>query len=287
MSRAPDSLTTYTAEEDRSTVSDALGVLATYWRRRELVLALTRRDVQARYRGSLLGLLWSFLNPMLMLAIYTLVFAGLLKARWAGAPEGIGGFAVMLFAGMIPYQFLSESLSRSSIAIVSSPNYVKKVAFPVELLSFMTVGTALVHALISLLILMGGMLLLTGHISQTVFWVPVISLPLFTITVAAALAVSVLGVFLRDLPHILGVLLTVLMFGTPIFYPATLIPERFLMLVKINPLAYTVTNFQRVCVLGWQPEWQGWLYCMAAGVFLLVMAAWWFNIIRRRLSDVL
>src|SRR5882672_2134662 len=168
------------------------------WRNRQLIIQLTKRDVLGRYRGSVMGLAWSFLNPLLMLAVYTFVFSVVFKARWGVGGEDKINFAIILFAGLIVYGLFAECLNRAPSLILSNANYVKKVVFPLEILAWVALASALFHAGISLIVLLAAKLLAGQGFDLTVLFVPAVFIPLVLITVGVTWFVASLGVYLRD-----------------------------------------------------------------------------------------
>ena len=152
------------------------------WRSRDLVWQMTKREVIGRYRGSVLGLLWSFFNPILMLTIYTFVFSVVFKARWGSGGESRFEFALILFAGLIVFNLFAECVNRAPSLIVGNVNYVKKVVFPLEILPLVTMGAALFHCAISLGVLIVFYGLLSGSLPWTIVFAPVVVTPLLLVT---------------------------------------------------------------------------------------------------------
>lgn len=226
-----------------------------FWRHRELWWRLTEREILGRYRGSVLGIAWSFITPLAMLAVYTFVFSQVFKARWGGLEQtGSLGFAINLFAGLIVFNLFSECAIRSPSLIISNPNYVKKVIFPLEILSWVAIGNAFFHAMTSLFILVVFELIAFHTIPLTLFWLPLVWLPLLFGSLACSLFLSAAGVFLRDIGQLIGVGINMLMFLSPIFFPLTALPERWQPLLRINPLAEVIWQTRRVAVQGTNPE---------------------------------
>jgi len=226
-----------------------------FWKNRELWYRLTEREILGRYRGSALGILWSFITPLAMLAVYTFVFSQVFKARW-GSLEGAGplGFAINLFAGLIVYNMFSECLSRAPNLICANPNYVKKVIFPLETLGSVTVGNAIFHALTSLVILLIFELIAMHQIPITILWLPLVWTPLILITMSGTWLLSAAGVFLRDIGQLINVALSMLMFLSPIFFPISALPEKWQPMLKINPLAVIIEQTRHTAVEGMNPD---------------------------------
>jgi lipopolysaccharide transport system permease protein len=226
------------------------------WKHRELWWRLTEREVLGRYRGSALGIGWSFITPLAMLAVYTFVFSQVFKARWGGLEQaGPLGFAVNLFAGLIVFNLFSECASRAPGLIVANPNYVKKVVFPLEVLSSVAVGNAVFHALASLLILVIFELVAFRQLPLTLLWLPVVWLPLILGSLACTWFLSAAGVFLRDIGQLIGVGLNMLMFLSPIFFPLTALPPKWQLVLQLNPLAQVIEQTRRTTVQSLNPSW--------------------------------
>ena len=259
------------------------------WRNRQLIVQMTKREVVGRYQGSAMGLAWSFLNPVFMLVVYTFVFSEIFKSRWGG----IGGddsktqFAVVLFVGMIVLSLFSEVLNRAPSLILSNVNYVKKVVFPIEILPVIAMGAALFHSFISLGVLLAAFALFNGYLHWTVVFTPLVLLPLVILTIGLAWMLASLGVFLRDVGQTIGIITTVLMFISPVFYPITAVPERFRPIIMANPLTFIIEQAREVLIWGHLPNWSG------LGVYTLTATAiaWagyaWFQKTRKGFADVL
>ncbi len=225
------------------------------WRHRELWWRLTEREVLGRYRGSLLGVTWSFLNPLAMLAVYTFIFSQVFRARWGNLDNsGTMGFAVNLFTGLIVFNLFAECANRAPTTILINPNYVKKVIFPLEILPAVTVGCAVFHALTSLGVLALFKLVGQRQIPIESLWLPIVWLPLLLGCLALSWLLSALGVFLRDLGQIITVLVSMLMFISPIFFPLSALPSRWQPLLALNPLAGIIEQTRKVLVAGESPN---------------------------------
>jgi lipopolysaccharide transport system permease protein len=228
---------------------------AALWNHRELWWRLTEREVLGRYRGSALGIAWSFITPLAMLAVYTFVFSQVFKARWGGLEQaGPLGFAVNLFAGLIVFNVFSECVSRAPGLVVANPNYVKKVVFPLEVLGSVAVGSAGFHALTSLLILVVFELIAFHKLPLTLLWLPLIWLPLVLGSLALTWLLSAAGVFLRDIGQLIGVGLNMLMFLSPIFFPVSALPTKWQPVLQLNPLAQVIEQTRRAAVQGLNPS---------------------------------
>lgn len=263
-------------------------MIGSIWRNRELIGQMTRREVLGRYKGSLLGVLWSFFNPLLMLAVYTFVFSVVFRARWsASAEETKMQFAVILFVGMIVHGLFAEVLNRSPSLILSNVNYVKKVVFPLEILPVVAVCGTLFHTLISLVVLLIAFMLFNGFLHPTSIYIPVVLLPLIILVQGLAWAFASLGVFVRDISQAMAIVTTIMLFMAPVFYPITVLPEGVQAFVQANPLTFIIEQAREVLIWGRGPNWKGLL-----GYFLMSVAvAWlgygWFQKTRKGFADVL
>lgn len=259
------------------------------WRNRQLIVQMTKREVVGRYQGSAFGLAWSFLNPLFMLVVYTFVFSEIFKSRWGG----VGGddsktqYAVVLFVGMIVLSLFSEVLNRAPGLILTNVNYVKKVVFPLEILPVVSMGAALFHSLVSLGVLLIAFVLFNGYLHWTVVFTPLVLLPLVILTIGLAWMLASLGVFLRDVGQTIGIITTVLMFLSPVFYPVTAVPERFRPFIMANPLTFIIEQAREVLIWGRLPNWLG----LGAYTLAAVAIAWagyaWFQKTRKGFADVL
>ncbi len=258
------------------------------WRNRQLIVQMTKREVVGRYKGSALGLAWSFFNPVFMLTVYTFVFSQVFKARWGvGNDESKTRFAVVLFVGMIVHGLFAEVLNRAPGLILSNVNYVKKVVFPIEILPVIAMGAALFHSLISLGVLLAAFALLNGYLHWTAVFIPLVLLPLVILTLGLAWMLASLGVFLRDVGQTIGIITMVLTFLSPVFYPVTAVPEKFRPWLMANPLTFIIEQAREVLVWGHLPKWSGLsIYALAAAAVAWAGYAW-FQKTRKGFADVL
>lgn len=262
-------------------------MLARPWRNRGLLRTMTRREIQGRYRGSLFGLCWAVLNPLFMLAVYTFVFSVIFNARWGGGSGSKSEFALVLFAGLIIFNLFAECFNSAPRIIPANVNYVKKVIFPLDLLLWMNLGAALFHALISLGVWVFAYFILCGVPPVTIFYLPLVLIPLGAFIMGVTWILASLGVFLRDVAQVVGLLTTVLMFLTPIFYPITALPESYRPLLLLNPLMPAIELGRNVMFFGKQPDWVllgG--YYVATG-FIAWLGFAWFQKTRKGFADVL
>lgn len=220
---------------------------------RYLIRILIYRDIQTKYKGSVLGLLWSLLVPMVLLVVYTFVFSVIFQARWGHSDGGKLEFALILFSGLIIFNFFSECINRAPTIILSNVNYVKKVVFPVEVLGVVTVGAALFNFFISFLVWVLVYSIFYGLPKWTIVLIPVYLIPLCFFVLGCVWFLSALGVYLRDINQFVGILTTVMMFLSPIFYPVEALPADFRNFIYINPLAYFIEAFRDIVYWGRVP----------------------------------
>jgi lipopolysaccharide transport system permease protein len=249
---------------------------------------MTKREVVGRYRGSVLGIAWSFFNPLLMLAIYTFVFSVVFKSRWGVNPdETKTQFAVVLFVGMIVHGLFAEVINRAPGLIISNVNFVKKVVFPLDIFPSVAIGAALFHSFISLGVLLIAFVLFNGYLNWTAIFIPFVLLPLIVLTLGFAWMLASLGVFLRDLGQTTGIITMVMLFFSPIFYPVTALPIEFRPWIMANPLTFIIEQAREVLIWGHLPNWMGLgIYTLAATAVAWVGYAW-FQKTRKGFADVL
>jgi lipopolysaccharide transport system permease protein len=258
------------------------------WHHRQLIVQMTTREVVGRYKGSVMGLAWSFFNPVFMLTVYTFVFSVIFKSRWGvGGEESKTQFAVVLFVGMIVHSLFAEVLNRAPSLILGNVNYVKKVVFPIEILPVIAIGAALFHSLISLGVLLAAFVLFNGYLQWTVIFTPIIILPILILTLGLAWMLASLGVFLRDVGQTIGIITTVMLFLAPVFYPITALPEEMRPWLMANPLTFIIEQMREVLIWGHLPNWLGLgAYTLAATAIAWVGYAW-FQKTRKGFADVL
>lgn len=258
------------------------------WRNRQLILQLTRREVAGRYKGSILGLAWSFFNPLFMLSVYTFVFSVVFKARWGlGGDESKAQFAIVLFVGMIVHGLLAEVLNRAPGLILGNVNYVKKVVFPLEILPVVSIGAALFHTLVSLAVLLVAIIIFNGAFHWTTALLPAVLLPLMLLTLGLAWILASLGVFLRDVSQTIGLITTVMLFLAPVFYPITAVPEELRPWVMANPLTFIIEQSRDVLIWGRMPNWLGLAAYTVVSTTLLWLGFAWFQKTRKGFADVI
>ncbi len=254
---------------------------------RGLILAMTQREVAGRYRGAFAGLFWVVVNPLLMLAAFTFVFGVVFQARWPGMAPDKTQFAVAVFAGMIIYNVFSECINRAPTMVLDHPNYVKKVLFPLEILPWVALGVALFHFAAGLLVWLAFNAWVNGVIHATALLLPVVMLPLLLCVLGLSWFLSSLGVYVRDIGQAVGIITTLMMFLSPIFFPVSMLPEGYRALAMINPLGFVIEQARQVLMYGRLPDWLGLAIYCTVGAALAWLGFAWFQRTRRGFADVL
>lgn len=284
-----------------SSLLNPLALIENLLRRRQLILQWARRDIAARYRNSWLGLFWSVLTPLLLLTIYTFIFAVVLRARWGDdANESRGLFALTLYCGMLVFNVFSDVVNRAPHLIVDHANYVKKVVFPLEIFPVATLATALFNLAIGLCVWLVGWLAIVQSVPPvSALLLPVVMLPVALLALGLGWFLAAIGVFVRDVGHVVALVTQVLFFVTPIFYRVERIDDpRFRALMSLNPLTHAVEDARRVLLgdvyasligrpAGLEPQWGAWACLLAVAALAALLGYAFFLKSKRAFSDVL
>ena len=270
-----------------SFAASPLGMLRSFSANASLIGALTLREVQRSYRGSYLGVLWLVAQPLALLSVYAFVFGYVLQARFGTEGESELSYALSLFAGLMLFNVFSECLTRSPSLIVSNTNYVKKIVFPLEVLSLAILGAALFRALLSFFVWLIFYGIVYGMPKATILFVPLVFLPLSAFSLGISWILSSLGVYVRDLTQIVSVLATATLFLSAIFYPVSRIPDPYRTYMYLNPMTSIVEQMRLVAIHGQFPSAISYLTLAGASLAFLAVAFWWFQVMRRGFSDVL
>ncbi|MBX3658433.1 MAG: ABC transporter permease [Ramlibacter sp.] len=258
------------------------------WQQRQLLGSLIRRDVQGRYRGSLLGLSWAIVHPLILLGLYTFVFAIVFKARWGslGSGEPRTHFTQMLFVGMIVHGVIGEVLQRAPGVIIAQPNFVKKVVFPLQILPLVAVGSALIHASISLAVLVFILALANQSVHWTLVLLPFVWTPLVLFACGIAWLFGSVGVFVRDTSQMVAMLTTILLFASPVFYPISALPVSLQPWLALNPLAWIIEQSRAVLIAGRLPDLTGLIVWTLVSTGFSILGFIWFQKTRQGFADV-
>ncbi len=262
-------------------------MFASLWRNKSLIYHLVHREVVGRYKGSILGIFWSLVNPIFMLAIYTFVFSVVFKARWNAGSDSRVEFALVLFAGLLVFNLFAECITRAPGLILGNVNYVKKVIFPLEILPWVTMGGALFHFMVSFVVWLVAYILLIGIPHWTVLALPFIIAPFVLFVMGLSWAIASLGVYLRDVGQLVGMFVTVLMFLSPIFFPISSLPPKLQILLFLNPLAPPIEMVRDVMYWGVLPGFEQWASTTLASLAVALIGFSWFQKTRKGFADVL
>lgn len=254
----------------------------------QLILQLTKRNILQRFKGSILGVAWVFITPILMLSVYTFVFKTVLKAKWPGNEDANNiEFALQIFSGLLIFNLFSEVLSRAASLITEQPNMVKKVIFPLPVLAWVNVLAALFFALVNLAVLMVGAYFMRGELSIHIVALPLLLLACLPILLGLSWGLAALGVYLRDLPQVIALVLTPLMFLSPIFYPVTALPQALQSLMVFNPLVEPIALLRDSVMSGQWPDWPWLIAYITVAVGVMLLGAAGFHKLKKGFADVL
>ncbi len=264
-------------------------VAGNLWQYRNLVRQLVLREVEERYRGSVLGIFWSFLNPLMMLAVYTAVFGYIFQGRFTAGEveESRVEFALALFCGLNLFHFMAENISRAPTIILGQPNYVKKVVFPLQILPLTSLFGAVFHLVIANIPLLLGLLWFKHTIPWTSVFVLLYFIPLALMTVGISWFLSSVGVFFRDVRVLVGPLVLVLMYASAIFYPFDSVPESYRWVVWWNPLAQIIQESRNAMIFGKIPDFGIWAVITAISVLVAIAGYWFFMKTKKWFADVM
>jgi lipopolysaccharide transport system permease protein len=275
------------ASSTRSSASP-IGLVRRLWGERVLVRQIGRRDVVSRYKGSYLGVLWSLITPLLMLAVYAFVFSVIFKSRWGNVgSQSQLTFALTLFCGLLAYNVFAEVVSRAPTLVVGNPSYVKRVVFPLEILPVAALFTAVVNMLPGAVVLLITWVAVYHSLSSTIWLAPLMLLPLCMISLGLGWLLASLGVFIRDIAHPVTVLVQVLLFMSGIFYPISALPAKYQHLLILNPLVSIIENIRRTALWGQWPVWRWWAIVTLGSLVLMQIGYYWFDRSRKAFADVL
>jgi lipopolysaccharide transport system permease protein len=256
-------------------------------RYRLLTKELVKREVLGRYRGATFGLLWSLISPFLMLMVYTLAFGYILKGRWPGTSGSTLDFTLILFVGLIVHGFFAECLTRSPQLILSNANYVKRVLFPLQILPWSMALAALFHLAMNVVVLLLMKAFLHQQVYATTFLLPIVLLPLFVLTIGISWMIAALGVYLRDIGQVVGVLATAMLFLSSAIVPVESLPENFRWVFYANPLTFIIDQARNVVIWGKGPDWIVWTIYMVLAVAFSLFSFTLFQNLRKGFADVL
>lgn len=260
---------------------------AAFGRHRNLTRELVRNEILGRYRGASFGVVWSLLGPFLMLVVYTIAFGSILKGRWPQVGETHAEFGLVLFVGIFVHGFFSEGFTRSPRLMLEHANYVKRVVFPLDILPWTVVLTALFHLAMNVLVFCLLSFFVYSQLSPMVVLLPVVLLPLVLVTVAVSWVVASLGVYLRDIAQVVPVVSTAMFFLSSAIVPLEAVPDAYQVVFRLNPLTFFIDQSREVALWGRQPDWQGLALYFVGGLVAACAAHAWFRRTSRGFADVL
>jgi lipopolysaccharide transport system permease protein len=261
-----------------------LHISADIWQNRYLLGQLIKRDVLLRYRGAMFGVLWIFLSPLIMLAIFALIFGHIFRAHWPQQESGIP-FWLLLYSGLIAFNVFAETISRAPMSVRSYPSFVKKIIFPVTILPIVPLGAALVHGGFNFLILLAALAWI-GHLHACVLLFPILIVPMILLALGLSWFLAAWGVFIRDMTQIVPVFVQMLLFLSPVFYPVSLVPEMLRPIYQYNPLG-TVIEASRAAVSNQVIEWSIWGVTLGFCLIIAILGYAFFQQSRDEFADVL
>ena len=266
-----------------------LGALArSVAQNRELLVRLARREYDARFRGSMMGLAWAVLTPLLLAIAYTFVFSGVFKLRWTGAPDEFGSsFAVYLLVGLAVHGLLAECLSRAPSLVLANPSYVTKVVFPLEILSFTILLPSIATAILTLLVVVAIHLATSGQLHPTFLLAPLVLAPFALFVAAVTMVVSAIGVYLRDLAHVVGLIVTLSLFFSPVFFALEAVPPAMQQVMVYNPLTFPIEQMRQIILVGSLPNWTGLAIYSLISLAVLTLGYGAFQRLRKGFADVI
>ncbi|MGZ8844314.1 MAG: ABC transporter permease [Pyrinomonadaceae bacterium] len=254
-------------------------------RRFDLIWSLAKRELAARYKGSVLGIVWAVLTPLVMIAIFTLLFAGIFKAKF-NASDSQWDFALYLFCGLLPWNAFQEALNMSASAVVNRANLVKRVVFPLETLPVSQTVAAIANQMFGTVALLLGILVIRHELHLTTLYLPILLIPQLLLMLGGAWLLASLGVFIRDIVQGISLVLMAWMYLTPIIYPETIVPEAYRPFLNLNPFTPLIRSYRRIMLDGAAPDWAGLAYFSAFALIAFVFGYWWFARTRKNFADV-
>ena len=268
-------------------LASALGGLLAPVRHGSLIWELGKRDVLGRYRGASLGILWTLLGPLMMLAVYSFAFGEILRAKWPVVGSGTSRFALILFIGLIVHGFFAECLIRSPTLVLGNPNYVKRIIFPLEILPWPLVLSALFHAGMNLLVFTAVHFFMEGPVPATIVLLPLVLAPLAVLAMGLAWFMASLGVYFRDITQITGPVATAMLFLSSAIIPVDALPDAYQRVFHLNPLTFIIDQARNVALWGLSPDWPGLATYFAGSLLFAYVGCLWFQSTRRGFADVL
>lgn len=245
---------------------------------REMLKSLVKKDLRTRYKGSVLGFLWTFVNPLLQLAVYTVIFSTIMRIN-------IDKYAMFLFVALLPWIFFSTALQTSAGTIISNKDLVKKVYFPREVLPISVVTGALMNLLYSFVILFPCLIISRIGITSSIIYLPVVILVEYVITLAFSFLAASINVYFRDLEHLLAIFLMAWFYFTPIIFPVEMIPKQYIVYFFLNPMTPIITAFRDILYYGKAPDLVMLGITLISGLMLVVFGYAVFKALQKNFAE--
>ncbi|MGY2937405.1 lipopolysaccharide transport system permease protein [Bradyrhizobium sp. GM6.1] len=271
-------------------VAKMFSFLGNSWAHRILIWRLSRRELEARFRGSLLGVFWAVVLPLIMLGVFSLVFGSIFGNRWgrSGSHAEIREYSypMILFSGLIIFGMVSEPINRAPSLVLENVSYVKKVVFPIEILPLVALVTAVITSAISFVVFLAVFFFNYGPPPITILALPIVLLPLALTTLGATFFFASVGVFLRDLVHLTGPLMSAAMFLSPLLYPLERLPEAYRPWLYLNPLTIGLNQAREVIFWGRLPSFGEWIAYFIVSLVVVTLGRTWFIRTKKAFADV-
>jgi lipopolysaccharide transport system permease protein len=271
----------------RLAASSLLAPLSAFLVHRSLTLGLAKRDVLGRYKGASFGLAWSLISPFLLLCVYTFAFGTVMRGRWPQIESGETNFAIILFVGLIVHGLFSECLVRAPTLVVANTNFVKRVIFPLDILPWPMLLSSLFHALMNVMVFILLRLAMDGDFTWTIVLLPAVLLPMVVLMLGVSWFLASLGVYLRDITQVTGVLSMALLFLSSALMPVESVPESYRWVFQANPLTLIIDQARNVMLWGRMPDWRALGVYLAVATGVMYAGRSWFMATRRGFADVL
>lgn len=263
------------------------GLGRTLWKQRGLIYSLIYREVVGRYRGSFFGILWSFITPLIFLCVYTFVFGTIFRRSWTPGQTSSIDFPLILFGGLLVFNLFADCISKAPNSIAGKPSFVKKIVFPLEVLSISNLGAALFQCFITTVIWILAFMALKGTPPVSIVLAPLMLFPLVMFVLGLSWFLASLGVFIRDLAHVISVFITINLFISSVFFPISSVPEKYRDILLLSPLASGIEFFRQVAFFGTIPDFNSYAVQLAFGACAMVVGYIWFQRTRQGFADVL
>jgi lipopolysaccharide transport system permease protein len=255
---------------------------------RELLAQFTKRDFLQRYKGSNLGFFWAFISPLIMLTIYSFIFIGVFNLKWGDdLQSGNMLYTLMIFCGLIPFNIFAESVNRATVVLPQSANYIKKVVLPVEILPISIVLSTTLNNGFSLLLLVLGKIMFLNTPNWTILFAPLVILPIILFTIGISLFLSAISVYLRDTAYVIGLVINMLFYLSPIFYSTDKVPSKFQFIVKLNPISPMIEQWRYIFIKGELFSLTIYFQTLMTAVIFFIIGLAIFYLLRKGFADVI